>query len=107
VLRHVLWLSKLTAQHRRTRADGYCSPLSSPPRYAPDVLTVLLDQLADLAGRFRRFGAGIGHGAAETHVIADVVYALGILEDVLDVELADAIVAVQVASVVRFAMIAH
>jgi hypothetical protein len=82
-------------------------PLSFLPRGASDVLAIVLDQIADVLGGFRRIRTGVSHGAAEAHVIADVVLALRILEDVFDVDLPDAEVAVQVASVVWFTMVAH
>jgi hypothetical protein len=72
-----------------------------------DVRPVFVDQLFDVPRGLSGIHAGVGDRAAEAHVVPKVVDPAGVLEELLDVGLADAKATVNVASVVSFLVIAH
>jgi hypothetical protein len=65
-----------------------------------DVVAILSDKVGDVFCAFSAFGSRIGHRAAQSNVVADVLFALGFGAQILDVDVLDAIVAGAVASVV-------
>jgi hypothetical protein len=78
-----------------------------PARGSVDVLTILRDQLGNVPAWFRRICPRICHCAAQAHIVAKIVDALGIGQEIIHVCLPNAKSSVDVPSIVSFLTIAH
>jgi hypothetical protein len=77
------------------------------PGRAHHVSAIVIDQLANFPRVRSRLRSDVGHRAAEPNVVADEVDAFGILEQIIDVSLANSKASVDVTTIVRFAPISH
>jgi hypothetical protein len=76
-------------------------------RHPTDILAVAVDHIRDFLGVVARVRPRIDNGAPQAHIVSKNVRALRILEDVVDIRLPNAKLAVEVASVVRLVPFGH
>jgi hypothetical protein len=77
------------------------------PGRAQHVSAIVFDQLTNFSRVHSRLRSDVGHCAAEPNVIADEVHAFGILEQIIDVQLANAKASVDVTTIVRLPTVSH
>jgi hypothetical protein len=76
-------------------------------RGATDIRAIVVNHVTDLASVLTCVRPRIGHGAPETHVIANDGSSVRIFEKIIDVGLPHAEVPVEIASIVGFLAISH
>jgi hypothetical protein len=74
---------------------------------AADVVTILIDQFAEVLRIQSGLRARVGDRAAEPHVVAHGIHARRVLEQIIHVGLTNSKASVDVASIVRVVTISH
>ena len=81
--------------------------VASAAGHAPDILPVLIDQLADLSRVQARARSDIGDRSAEPNIVAQNLHTVWILEDVFDVSLTNAEASVDIPTIVGLVSFSH
>jgi len=81
--------------------------VASAAGHTPDILPVLIDQLADLTRVQPGARSNIGDRSAEPNIVAQDLHTVWILEDVFDVSLTNAEASVDIAAIVGLVPFSH